>query len=112
MDILIAVTMTFLVRSFALPISQNVDWPSTGHISQLRLGRGNENRCSRYVLPRIVRLTIETNTITGTLPSSHSQLFAFRLIPFSAAVAIVSFALYVGFPVSVFKSAHHHPRYD
>ncbi|KAH9987450.1 hypothetical protein BJV74DRAFT_841722 [Russula compacta] len=59
MDILIAVAMTCLLRQ----------------------GRGNENRITSYVLPRIVRLTIETNTLTAT-------------------VAIISFALYIGFPVS------------
>ncbi|KAI0253504.1 hypothetical protein BJV78DRAFT_181488 [Lactifluus subvellereus] len=45
----------------------------------LRQRRGNENRCSSYVLPRIVRLTVETNTLTAT-------------------VAIVTFVLYVVFP--------------
>jgi hypothetical protein len=82
-------------------------WPSTGYISQLRQGSHNENRCSSYVLPRIVRLTIETNTITGNLPFLSFPI-AFRLISFSATVAIVSFALYIGFPVSVFEFAHHH----
>ncbi|KAF8489813.1 hypothetical protein F5888DRAFT_1638428 [Russula emetica] len=60
-DILIAVTMTFL----------------------LRRRRDNENRCSRDVLPRIARLTVETNTLTAT-------------------VAIVSFALYIGFPNDIY----------
>ncbi|KAN0107048.1 hypothetical protein V8E52_010556 [Russula decolorans] len=60
-DILIAVTMTFLLR-------QRCD---------------NENGYSRYVLPRIVRLTIETNTLTAT-------------------VAIVSFALFIGFPNDIY----------
>ena len=102
--------MTFLVRSFALPISPNVDMAVDGYISQLRQGSDNENRCSRYVLPRIVRLTIETNTITGTLLPFLSFPIAFRLISFSATVAIVSFALYIGFPVSVLEFVHHHPR--
>jgi len=41
--------------------------------------RGNENQYSSYVLPRVVRLTIETNILTAT-------------------VVIVTLALYVGFP--------------
>ncbi|KAI0253513.1 hypothetical protein BJV78DRAFT_182548 [Lactifluus subvellereus] len=45
--------------------------------------RGNENRYSNYVLPRVVRLTIETNMLTTT-------------------VAIVTFALYIGFPNEVY----------
>jgi hypothetical protein len=43
---------------------------STGLPSfQLRRTRGNEGSFSRFVLVRVVRLTIETNTITGTYPS-------------------------------------------
>ncbi|KAI0253498.1 hypothetical protein BJV78DRAFT_1280834 [Lactifluus subvellereus] len=49
----------------------------------LRQRRSNENRCSSYVLPRIVRLTVETNTLTAT-------------------VAIVTFVLYVVFPNEVY----------
>ncbi|KAI0280489.1 hypothetical protein BGY98DRAFT_320842 [Russula aff. rugulosa BPL654] len=60
-DILIAVTMTCL----------------------LRRSRDNENRCSHYVLPRIARLTVETNTLTTT-------------------IAIVSLALYIGFPNDIY----------
>ncbi|KAH9956591.1 hypothetical protein BC827DRAFT_744000 [Russula dissimulans] len=60
-DILIAVAMTFLLKQT----------------------RGNENRVSSYVLPRVVRLTIETNTLTAT-------------------VAILSFALYIGFPNEIY----------
>lgn len=60
-DILIAVTMTFLLRQ----------------------RRDSGNRYLRYVLPRIVRFTMETNTLTAT-------------------VAIVSFALYIGFPNDIY----------
>jgi len=49
----------------------------------LKLRCGNENPFSSDVLPRVVRLTIETNTLTAT-------------------VAIVSFALYIGFPNEIY----------
>ncbi|KAI0253506.1 hypothetical protein BJV78DRAFT_1360107 [Lactifluus subvellereus] len=49
----------------------------------LRQRRGNENRCSSYVLPRIVRLTVETNMLTAT-------------------VAIVTFVLCVVFPKELY----------
>ncbi|KAI0253511.1 hypothetical protein BJV78DRAFT_1280842 [Lactifluus subvellereus] len=56
-DVLIAVAMVYLLRQ----------------------RRGNENRYSSYILPRIVRLTVETNMLTAT-------------------VAIVTFALFAIFP--------------
>ncbi|KAN0140960.1 hypothetical protein V8E53_001404 [Lactarius tabidus] len=49
----------------------------------LRRTRGNEGSFSRFVLVRVVRLTIETNTIT-------------------AGVAITSFVLYVAFPDEIY----------
>jgi len=49
----------------------------------LRQTRGNENRYTNYVLPRVVRLIVETNTLTTT-------------------VAIVTFVLYVVFPNEVY----------
>ncbi|KAN0129606.1 hypothetical protein V8E53_012602 [Lactarius tabidus] len=52
-------------------------------VSQLRRTRGNEGRFSKYVLPRVVRLTVETNSLT-------------------ASVAIVSFVLYVAFPNEIY----------
>jgi len=60
-DILIAIAMTLLLRRM----------------------RGNEGQFSNYVLPRIVRLTVETNSLT-------------------ASVAIVSFVLYVAFPNEIY----------
>ncbi|KAH9066219.1 hypothetical protein EDB87DRAFT_1573837 [Lactarius vividus] len=60
-DILIAVAMTLLLRQV----------------------RGNEGRFSNYVFPRVVRLTIETNSLT-------------------ASVAIVSLILYVAFPNEIY----------
>jgi len=45
---------------------------TAGHILQLKPRRGNENRFSSHVLPRIVRLTIETNTLTGVCPSNSA----------------------------------------
>ncbi len=60
--------MTFLVRYEAL---QHLGM-STGRILQLRVQRGNENRFSNYVPPRVVRLTIETNTLTGACLSGGS----------------------------------------
>jgi hypothetical protein len=60
-DILIAIAMTLLLRQV----------------------RGNEGRSSNYILPRVVRLTIETNTLT-------------------ASVAIVSLVLYVAFPNEIY----------
>ena len=95
--------MTILVRNFVLPVSQTVDWP---FISQLRQGRDNENGYSRYVLPRIARLTIETNTFTGTF--IEPLPISFRLTFFSATVAIVSFALYIGYPVSEIKYTYYY----
>jgi hypothetical protein len=49
----------------------------------LRRMRHNEGRFSSYVLPRIVRLTVETNSLT-------------------ASVAIVSIVLYVAFPKDIY----------
>jgi len=49
----------------------------------LRQTRGNENRYTNYVLPRVVRLVVETNTLTAT-------------------VAIVTFVLYVFFPNEIY----------
>ncbi|KAI0253500.1 hypothetical protein BJV78DRAFT_181739 [Lactifluus subvellereus] len=49
----------------------------------LRQRRGNENRGSSHVLPRIVRLTVETNMLTAT-------------------VAIVTFVLCVVFPKELY----------
>jgi len=63
-DVLVAIAMIYLL------------WQS----------RGNKNRYSSYVLPRVVRLTIETNTLTAT-------------------VAIVTFVLYVVFPNEVYYAA-------
>ncbi|KAI0261371.1 hypothetical protein BC834DRAFT_972779 [Gloeopeniophorella convolvens] len=60
-DILIAATMTLLLRQ----------------------ARGNNGRYSSHVLPRIVRITVETNSLT-------------------ASVAIVSFILYVAFPNNIY----------
>jgi len=52
----------------------------------LRQTRGNENRYTNYVLPRVVRLVVETNTLTAT-------------------VAIVTFVLYVFFPNEIYYVA-------
>ncbi|KAI0253515.1 hypothetical protein BJV78DRAFT_182743 [Lactifluus subvellereus] len=60
-DVLIAVTMMWL----------------------LRRTRGIEGRYSTYVLPRVVRLTVETNILT-------------------ASVAVISFVLYVAFPNEIY----------
>lgn len=60
-DILIAIAMTLLLRQV----------------------RGNEGRSSNHVFPRVVRLTIETNTVT-------------------ASVAIISLILYVAFPNEIY----------
>jgi hypothetical protein len=60
-DILIAIAMTLLLRRM----------------------RHNEGRFSSYVLPRVVRLTVETNSLT-------------------ASVALVSFVLYVAFPNEIY----------
>jgi len=50
-------------------------------VSKLRQTRGNEGRYSSYVLPRIVRLTIETNTLTGRYTSTCSSLpFGFTFL--------------------------------
>lgn len=55
---------------------------------------------------RTVRLTIEIN-YTNRYQSSESLPIAFCLASFSATVAIVSFALYISFPVSVFGFAYY-----
>ncbi|KAI0253516.1 hypothetical protein BJV78DRAFT_182715 [Lactifluus subvellereus] len=49
----------------------------------LRRTRGIEGRYSSYVLPRVVRLTVETNILT-------------------ASVAVISFILYVAFPNEIY----------
>jgi len=60
-DILIAVTMMWL----------------------LRRTRGIEGRYSSFVLPRVVRLTVETNILT-------------------ASVAVITFVLYIAFPNEIY----------
>jgi hypothetical protein len=49
----------------------------------------------------VVRLTIETNTLTGVYPFDSNNCFTtfVHFIPFEASVAIASFVLYVAFPV-------------
>ena len=53
---------------------------------------------SNYILLRVVRLTVETNMLTGIYPCDQ-PLIDIHLIPCEASVAIVSFVLYVAFPV-------------
>jgi hypothetical protein len=74
----------------------------TGCYSQLRQMRGNSNkgRHSNYVLPRVVRLTVETNVLTGTLLYSRITSRDLSSHLRSASVAIISLILYVAFPVS------------
>lgn len=62
MDVLIAIAMTLLVRDYSPIFRVYVD---ENRFPQLRRMRGNEGRFSNYVLPRVVRLIIETNTLTG-----------------------------------------------
>jgi hypothetical protein len=50
-------------------------------------------------LLRVVRLTIETNTLTGVYPLINRLTTFVHFIPFEASVAIASFVLYVAFPV-------------
>jgi hypothetical protein len=48
---------------------------------------------------RVVRLTIETNMLTGVYPLINCLTTFVHFIPFEASVAIASFVLYVAFPV-------------
>ena len=68
-------------------------------VPQLRQVRGNQGRSSNYILPRVVRLTVETNTLTGTSCSRMTCCGLLTLHATKASVAIVSLALYVAFPV-------------
>ena len=58
----------------------------------------NEGRFSSYVLPRVVRLTVETNVLTGTCLLNNSLRLSSHFL--LAAVAIISFILFIAFPVS------------
>ena len=66
-----------------------------------QLRRAN-SKFSSFVLIRVVRLTIETNTLTGTSPGKlHSKLHSDVHLTFCvASLAIASLVLYVAFPVS------------
>jgi hypothetical protein len=70
--------------------------------------RHNEGRFSSYVLPRIVRLTVETNSLTGAsrVMARRSFRTLLTLHPAKASVAIVSIVLYVAFPVSTELTRH------
>lgn len=62
-----------------------------------QLKRAN-SKFSSFVLIRVVRLTIETNTLTGTSPRKlHSDL---HLTYREASLAITALVLYAVFPVS------------
>jgi hypothetical protein len=62
---------------------------------QLRRASG---KFSSFVLLRVVRLTIETNALTGTsYGKPHTDVY---LTCFSASLAITILVLYVAFPVS------------
>ena len=52
------ITGTWLLAHVPLDVDGNRE-------PQLRRTRGNGGRFSNYVFPRIVRLTVETNTLTG-----------------------------------------------
>jgi hypothetical protein len=94
-DILIAIAMTLLVRR-ASPslILQHV----TDCLQKLRQTSA-KGHFPNYILLRVVRLTIETNALTGIYTSINSLTTFVHFIPFEASVAIASFVLYVAFPV-------------
>ena len=78
-DVLIAVVMTFLVcekRSLRAPQM------SSGRISQLRHTKSPDGRQPNHVMARIVRLTIESNALTGkcTLVTRLLRHFILRLL--------------------------------
>jgi hypothetical protein len=71
----------------------------TGNLQKLRQTTTVESHFPNYILLRVVRLTIETNTLTGVYPLINCSTTFVHLIPFEASVAIASFVLYVAFPV-------------
>ena len=59
---------------------------------------------SNYILLRIVRLTIETNAVTGIQFVPCSTLYRHSFIPLKATVAIASLVLYIAFPVRCLRA--------
>ena len=66
-------------------------------VSQLSRARSDGGQFSNFVMIRLVRLTIETNALTGTFarPTTYGRSSHLCL----AGVAIASFVLYAAFPV-------------
>jgi hypothetical protein len=73
---------------------------SIGRLKKLRQTTRAEGQFPNYVLLRVVRLTIETNALTGMYPLINPLSTPVHFIPREASVAIASFVLYVAFPVS------------
>lgn len=70
-----------------------------GNLQKLRQATTVEGHFPNYILLRVVRLTIETNTLTGVYSLINCLTMFVHFIPFEASVAIASFVLYVAFPV-------------
>jgi hypothetical protein len=89
--------MTVLVRGSPSLTHQHV----TGNLQKLRQTTtvDSEGHFPNYILFRVVRLTIETNSLTGVYPLVYRLTTFIHFIPFEASVAIASFVLYVAFPV-------------
>lgn len=68
-------------------------------LQKLRQARRIDDHFPNYILLRVVRITIETNTLTGVYPLVDRLTTLIRFIRFEASVAIASFVLYVAFPV-------------
>jgi len=93
------VAMNLLVRSLYWVIL-HIDW---SHLLQLRRASG---KLSNFVLIRIARLTIETNSLTGTCFSPEHSTQTLYLTSCSAGAVIAIVVLYAAFPVSWTEIGH------
>ena len=100
--------MTFLVRNFVFPDCRLViDFPSLTVKTKARQRksilslRSSADRAAHY-----------RNEHVNRYKSIEPHPISFCLIFFSATVAIVSFALYIGYPVSEIKYAYYNCHSD
>jgi hypothetical protein len=76
-DVLIVVVMMFLVCEKSFPRALQM---SSRLISQLRHTKNPDGRQSNHVMARIVRLTIESNALTGKCTLGTKLLRPFHLM--------------------------------
>lgn len=91
---MIAGTMTVLVSGDVGLFSSR----SSNRFQLTQASREN-HRQTNDLVKRIVRLIIETNALSGQLPSSMACVYVTDI--FSASVAIISLILFAGVPVSL-----------